>query len=337
MSLYRTELRRLFKRRLTRLMMGLLILGLAGIAAAFSVTSHHIGPAELASAQQQAEASYQQVLRDQQEQVRECRAAQERGESISDRYPPDCGEGFLPRREEFQTDWYLPYQFNFREEFDTFLSVFAGIFVLFAFIVGASFVGAEWSTGGMMNLLLWRPKRLTVLGTKLAALLTGMLGLALGLGALWTLAFWLIARYRGTTGKLTSGLWQSLGLTGARGLGLVLAVAVIAFGLASIGRHTAMALGVAVAVGVLSEIGLRTVLHVAGVHFADRYVLSSYALSWFLKKWPLQDYAACDFAQGVCRPAEYVVTWQHSAWVFGLGTLAVLVTSLWLMRRRDVA
>ena len=39
---------------------------------------------------------------------------------------------------------------------------FAAILALVGFVIGASFVGAEWSTGGMMNLLLWRPKRLTV-------------------------------------------------------------------------------------------------------------------------------------------------------------------------------
>ena len=40
-------------------------------------------------------------------------------------------------------------------------------------MIGASFVGAEWNSGGMMNLLLWRPQRLKVLSTKLAALLAG--------------------------------------------------------------------------------------------------------------------------------------------------------------------
>ena len=72
----------------------------------------------------------------------------------------------------------MPYQFDFREEFGAFISIFAGILALFGFVVGASFVGAEWNTGGMMNLLLWRPKRLPVLFTKLAALLSAVLGLS---------------------------------------------------------------------------------------------------------------------------------------------------------------
>ena len=335
MNLYRTELRRLFKRRLTRLLLALLILGLGGIVAAFSVASHKIGPTEIAAAQARADANYQQVVHDQQERARACQDAKARGENITDRYPPNCDFG-QPQREDFQSTWYLPYQFEFRKEFATFLSVFAGILALFAFIVGASYVGAEWHTGGMMNLLLWQPRRLRVLGTKLAALLTGLLAVAVPLGALWTLAFWLIGRYDGITGKLTSGMWQSFALTGTRGIGLVLAIAVIGFGLASIGRHTAMALGAAVAVGVVSEIGLRVALGMAGVRFSERYVLSTYAASWFTKRYVLEDYRACNFVQGSCQPAQYTVTWQQSAWVFGLGTLVVLVTAVWMMRRRNI-
>jgi len=53
------------------------------------------------------------------------------------------------------------------------VTTFAAVLALVAYIVGASFVGAEWSSGGMMNLLLWRPRRLQVLGTKLAVLRRG--------------------------------------------------------------------------------------------------------------------------------------------------------------------
>ena len=55
-------------------------------------------------------------------------------------------------------------------------------------------------------------------------------------------------------------MWQSFALDGARGIGLILAVAAIGFGLASLGRHTAMALGAAIGVFVISEIGLRIAL-----------------------------------------------------------------------------
>ena len=62
--------------------------------------------------------------------------------------------------------------------------LFGGMLALFGFAVGASFVGAEWHSGGMMNLLLWRPRRLALLAQKLGALLLSVLASGLALGAL---------------------------------------------------------------------------------------------------------------------------------------------------------
>jgi ABC-2 type transport system permease protein len=336
MSLYTTELRRLFKRRITRLMLVLLVLGLATIAAAFSFNSHKVGPAQIAAAEARAEAEFRQQVQFHENEVRNCEAAKARGDVGSDQFPPDCGREWAPTRENFQAQWYMPYQFEFRKEFGIFISIFAGILALFGFIVGASYIGAEWHTGGMMNLLLWRPKRLTVLFTKLAALLSTLLGLSLVLGALWTAAFWLIGRYDGLTGKMTQGAWESFALDGARAVGLVLAIAAISFGLASLGRHTAMALGVAVGVTVISEIGVRIIMGIIGTPFGDRYVVSTYALAWFQKKWTIFDYQACNFRQGECAPSELAITWQDSGLVFGVATVLVLAAATWAMRRRDV-
>jgi hypothetical protein len=337
MNLFRAELRRLFKRRLTRYTLVLMILGFIAIAGAFSASSEKIGPSQLAAAQAQAtreeDFSRQQAERDR----ADCERAKETGVA-DERFPADfdCAQITGPPPGAFDPKWYLPYQFDFRGEFNIFIAVFCGILGLFAFLVGASYVGAEWNSGGMMNLLLWRPKRLTVLLTKLGVLLGSMLVIGLSLGALWTVALWFIGRYDGQLGKLTPGAWQSFALDGARGLGLVLAVATVGFCLASIGRHTAMALGAAVALGVVSEMGVRIALSIVGVPFADRFVLSTYATSWFLKEYTLVDYASCNFVQGACEPKELIVTWQESALIFGVGTALVLATAMWLMRRRDI-
>jgi ABC-2 type transport system permease protein len=335
-GLVRAEFRRLFKRRVTRLMLVLLVLGLGTIITAFSLASHKIGPGEVAAAEAEATSQYEQSVRDHQRMVTECEAAKARGENV-DQFGPDCGRDFAPQREQFSSEWYLPYEFNFRDEFAVFISVFAGIVALAAYIIGASYVGAEWHSGGMMNLLLWRPRRLSVLFTKLGVLLTSVLGVSAVLGALWTVALWLIGKYDGQTGKMTPGAWESFAISGARGVGLVLAVGAVAFGLASLGRHTAMALGVAIGVGVVSEVGLRIALNIAGVKFAERYHLSTYVLAWFEKRWTLEDWNACNFSfSGECAPDTFVVTWQQSALVFGVGTAAVLIAATWLMRSRDV-
>jgi hypothetical protein len=174
-----------------------------------------------------------------------------------------------------------------------------------------------------------------VLLTKLGVLLGSVLAIGLTLGALWTAVFWLIGRFDGRLGRLTAGAWQSFAIDGARGLGLVLATAAVAFGLASVGRHTAMALGAAVAVAVISEIGVRIATSAAGVQFGDRFVLSTYAIAWFAKEYVLFDWSApCQ--NTFCEPPEFVVTWQQSAVVFGIGLAVVLFAALWTMRRRDI-
>lgn len=337
MSLYVTELRRLTKRRLTRLLLVLLLLGLAGVATVFSFSSHKLSPQVVAAAEAEADAQYHKAIKEWERSVADCDAAKARGENTEERFGPNCGRDWQPQPEMFDPKWNLPYQFDFRAEFPMFIAVFAGAVALFAFLVGASFVGAEWSTGGMMNLLLWRPKRLAVLGTKLAALLTTVLGVSLVLGALWTLAFWLIGTYRGTTAKMTAGVWSSIALDGLRAVGLILAVGAVAFALASLGRHTAMALGAAVAVFAISEVAIRIAVSVLSVPFGDRYSLSTYAQAWFMKQVQLFDFEACEFAKGECKPAELLITWQDSALVFGVGGALVLVAAFWMMHRRDIS
>jgi ABC-2 type transport system permease protein len=338
MSLYRTELRRLAKRRVTRVMLGLLALTMVGIVLALGASSQRIGPEQLAAAQATADDHYEQNRREHERTVQECRAAEARGEEdVVARYGPDCGADFAPKREDFSADWFLPYQFNFRLEFAGMLTIFVGLMGAFAFMVGASFVGAEWSSGGMANLLLWRPERATVLGAKLGALLTALTGLAVGLGALWTGGIWLVAEIAGTTDGMTTGAWTSFALTGARLLGLVLVAGAVAFGLASLGRHTATAFGVLVAVLVVGEVGLHILLDEVGAAFPGRFLPSTYLLAWMEKSWLLVDFSSCGPSAGVCRPAEYLVTWQQSGALFAVVAALVLGAAFWAIRRRDVS
>ncbi|MFG1916408.1 ABC transporter permease subunit [Micromonospora sp. NPDC048898] len=337
MSLFRTELRRLTKRRFTRYMTLLGLLVLAAVVVGVFFTNQKIGAAQYAQAEREADQQYQaQVHWSEQERVA-CEQAKTAG-TTNNRYPEDCSVITPPSRDQFSAEWYLPSTFDFRETFDETLIPFAAIFALVGFVVGASFVGAEWSTGGMMNLLLWRPKRLTVLLTKLAALLTGMLAVTLPAAVLWFAGFWAIANFRGTTEKMTSGAWQSSVLTGVRGLVLVLVVTTIGFALASLGRHTAMALGGVVAVMVVGQFGLGILLSMAGVRFAEAWLLPTYMLAWMTKTVKLEDWNSCNATfSGECKPATMDITWQQSSILLSVAVVVILGASLWVMRRRDIS
>jgi ABC-2 type transport system permease protein len=337
MSLVKAERRRFFKRRLTRLMILFLLLAMGTIVTVTALNTTKIGPAEVAAAQARAQ---EETEREQAFAAREradCEAAKESG-STDDRFPPDmdCSQIRGPQPGDIEAKWFLPHQFTFKDEFEPLILAFAGMLALFGFVVGASYVGAEWSSGGMMNLLLWRPRRMPVLLIKLSTALAGVLGVGLVLGAGWTAGLWLISKYDGDVSGMTQGTWESFALTGARGFGLALALTAIGVCLASFGRHTAMALGVAIGATMLVEVGARIALDMTDVALADRYMLSTYGLAWVLKSWKLEDYNVCDWSLGQCEPRTLLITWQDSAPVFGAMVVVALVLAFWSIRRRDV-
>ncbi|WBB78939.1 ABC transporter permease subunit [Micromonospora sp. WMMD882] len=338
MSLYTTELRRLGKRRFTRYMTLIGLLVLAAVAVGTFLTNERIGPAQRATAERQAQAEYEQQIRFTEQERVECQRAETAGEPKNGRWPEDCAQITPPPRDAFQAQWYLPSTFDFRENFGGVLTTYAAILVLVAFVVGASFVGAEWSTGGMMNLLLWRPRRTGVLLTKLAALLTGVAAVTL-LGTLvWTAAFWAVGTFRGSTEGMTGGAWQSFALTGLRGFALVLVAAVIGFALASAGRHTAFALGGVLAVAVVGQFGLGIVLSLANAKFPEAWLLPTYALAWMSKQVKLENYQACNYSTvSGCQPDTLTITWQQSSALFAVGLVLALGAALWGIRRRDIA
>ncbi|MFI7603725.1 ABC transporter permease subunit [Micromonospora sp. NPDC049366] len=337
MSLYRTELRRLVKRRFTRYMTLLGLLVLAAVVVGVFFSNQKIDAAAHARAERQAEQQYQDQVRYSEQERASCERDKAAGVN-ADRYPPDCEMISAPPREAFEAKWFLPSTFNFREAFPETLIPFAAILALVGFVVGASFVGAEWNTGGMMNLLLWRPKRLTVLLSKLAALLTGVVAVTVTSGLLWFGGFWLVATFRGSTEKMTAGAWQSFALTGLRGLALVVVISAIGFALASLGRHTAMALGGVVAVMVVGQFGLGILLDMAGVKFAEAWLLPTYALAWMTKKVTLENWDACNATfTGECKPETLDVTWQQSSVLLSVGVVVILGAALWAMRRRDIS
>jgi ABC-type transport system involved in multi-copper enzyme maturation permease subunit len=335
MSLYKAETRRLVKRRFTKLFVlgGLVVL--AAVAVGMFLSNQKIGPEQIASARAQAQADLQASVADTQRYRTECQAAQ--GTPKAADFPAGCDDIIDPTQENFRVDWYMPATLEFREKFPDMVTTLAAIMALVAFIVGASFVGAEWSSGGMMNLLLWRPQRVRVLATKLAAFLVGLTALTVVVEAAWTGLFYLIAQSRGSTASMTSGAWQSIALMELRALAVVIVGGAVGFGLASIGRHTAMALGVVVAVAVVFQFGLGAVLGLANIKFAEAYLIPVWLIAWMSESYRIEDSSSCDFsATGGCQPETLTLTWQMAA--PGLAAIFILVVgaSLWTMRSRDV-
>ena len=334
MSLYKAETRRLVKRRFTKLFVVCGLLVLAAVAAGVFLSNQKVSPETVAQAKAEAQAAYQQSVEDTNRALQECQAAQ--GTAKANDYPPKC-DITPPQQADFDPQWYMPASFDFRSKFPSMVSTLAAVLALVAFIIGASFVGAEWSSGGMMNLLLWRPRRMQVLGTKLAVLLAGTTVLTVVLDAIWTAGFYAIAMAHGSTAKMTSGAWQSIALMEARALALVLVAGALGFGLASIGRHTAMALGVAIGVIVVLQFGVGAVLGLANVKFPELYLAPFWIIAWMNKQYVAENYQTCDFSPtGGCQPDTLTITWQMAGAAMVLLFVLVVGGAMWTMRKRDI-
>ena len=146
--------------------------------------------------------------------------------------------------------------FNARFELTSLPDVFLGtslILVIGGWILGASFVGAEWHAGTMTTLLTWEPRRGRVIAAKIAAALVWVFALSLAIQAVLGGVLWLDAVTRGVTaGADAAWMVETLGVA-LRAAVLATFGAAVGFGFAAIGRNTAAALGVGFAYVVIVE------------------------------------------------------------------------------------
>jgi hypothetical protein len=344
--LFRAEWYRFFARRFTLIMVAIAVGLTAIVLINASSNSAKIDAAAMAAAQRQADEQTAANEDARQRSLAQCQADFAADPTnAANQWGPDCSylmKAYPPA----EPEWFLPNSFNLADELEDTLAILAVIITLVGFIVGASFIGAEWSTNSMTNLLLWRPNRLTVLGAKLAAALAGVAVIGIGLTCLWTAGFWALAKFDGTIGHTTAGFWKSILLTDVRALALTLGATVLGFSLASLGRRTAMALGVGTAYGLL-EIGSFLYFGLFGDELSDRYRLSTYVAAWMTKSYTLNEPpVAIVAAPGGPGPVGYcdqincykpvVINLGDAAWVLGTVVGAVLLLAAINMRQRDV-
>ncbi|NES31996.1 ABC transporter permease [Micromonospora terminaliae] len=335
MNLVRAELERLAARRFVQLMVLLLAVAFALTVATTLAGSHRPTPVELSRAQAQAA-----------EEVRNMELAHDRCLRIkagtvtpdeNDYLPRDCAQIDPALMEKLPSaSDYLSGVFVFANEAEPLLYFLVAFLAMFGFLVGASYIGADLNSGGVVNLLLWRPRRFAVLGAKLGTLLGGLLGLSALASVVYLGVFWLIGEASGLTGRMGGGFWSSLAAVWVRGLVLVLLAAALGFALATLGRHTSAALGTVAAYLVVWELGARLVFQILSVTRPDRFMLSSYLAAWLSGEARFWDNDACsgDIA-GFCD-GYYSLGWAPGLVVLLALTAALVVGAFTAFRRRDL-
>jgi hypothetical protein len=218
-----SEMMRFRSRRLVKWMTVLSVLGLALAGFLVFINSEAEGPRAVSTGSIESSSLYQDCISN---------ADPPSGESIEE----FCSE--IAQQESFAQDE----RFFFSGMDEIFIGVTLPIAML-AFVLGASFMGAEWQKGTMTTTLTWENRRWAVFGAKAVVVIIGSLALFVMLQALLTLFMLPSALFRGTTEGLDAAWWQDTGATLARCAAATVVAGVLGMSVASLGRNTAAALG----------------------------------------------------------------------------------------------
>ncbi|MGH2635939.1 MAG: ABC transporter permease [Actinomycetota bacterium] len=118
------------------------------------------------------------------------------------------------------------------------------LFVIGGWLIGSSFVGAEWQAGTMTTLLTWEPRRLRVLVAKALACAVGVAVVVVVLQAVFGSILALVASTRGSTAGvddefLRSVVWLALRISAVSAIGALLGLAI-----AMVARNTGASIGI---------------------------------------------------------------------------------------------
>ncbi len=209
----------------------------------------------------------------------------------------------------------------------------AALSAALAFLIGATWIGAEWSTRSIVALLFWVPRRMTVIGTKV-----GVLVLAAALFGVLTQAAWLamagvLRAFVGVDEALPDGFWSTLLQTQGRGVLLTVFAALLGFGLANLVRNTGAALGIAFVYVVVVETAVRALRP-----RWDPFLLTTNALGLVqdggltLQYWDDQ----APVTDGPQLPVEYFVGHLQAGLLLTAVTVVVVGAGAVLFSRRDL-
>lgn len=229
MGMLATELRRMWSRRLVKLLGASVVLALlAGATIGFFNSSR-----DTASALQETRAQRRRA-------IQEC-------ESGGFQFPRQNRRGFdLEKacRRAVGTHQAPDPGLDYRQMQEVLLAISPPLAIL-CLLLGASFVGAEWQKETITTTLTWEPRRARLLAAKFAAVALAGFAFSVVMGLVLAASLWPVAALRGSTSDLDAAWLRS-----ASGIGLRMALlggltAVVGCAIATVARNTTAALGVA--------------------------------------------------------------------------------------------
>jgi hypothetical protein len=319
-SLLRAEFHRFRSRRFLQV---LLVLALLGWLAAVVIALTQVGvpdSGDLAQAQQrlEQEVTVQEGFRQQ------CLEETDGGEAA-------CGPPI--RAEDFRVEDFVGTSpFDFASAGQGGAAGFAGAAAIIGFLVGATWIGAEWSTRSLVALLFWVPQRLRVMAAKITVLVVAAALFGVLMQLAWLAMAGILDAFAGSGEPLPDGFWGTLLALQMRSVLLVVLVALIGFGLANLTRNTGAALGV----GFVYFSILETALRVLRPSW-EPWLLSNNAVALVAPGGTtlfVQDGAPGP--DGMVQPTEYVITNLQGGLYLGIVTAVAVGVGVVLFTRRDI-
>ena len=210
----------------------------------------------------------------------------------------------------------------FAEKLPEGANIVAGLLSVCAFLMGATYAGADWAAGTVQSLLTWEPRRFRVVVAKAVALAVTITALGvLLLGAVTGIAA-LASSRGGTFDGAPDDLWRTVALADLRALALGILMAWLAFAIASLTRNTGVALGVGFVYFAILEQLLRVV-----AQWLNPYLIGNAIAIWIGGRMRIDSGGSSTFE--FTRPAAAAVLVAYS-----VGLLAFMTA---LFARRDVS
>ena len=203
-----------------------------------------------------------------------------------------------------------------------------------AFLIGASFVGAEFSSGAIGNWLTFEPRRLRVYGSKLLGVAIGMAPVAVVVLAIMLAGTYLIIGHLGTTAGTTGKVWGELAGTAGRSVLLTAAAGALGGVFGLLLRHTAAAIGIAMGYlvlveGVFGGFLMQVQPWLVRLNF-DAWV--KHGTKYYVEKCQVMTDGGYN-----CTGIEKTLSFEHGAWYLGIATVVLLALGAAVFSRRDIS
>lgn len=309
------EIRRLYFRRLVRIVVPLLLALVTVILVVDGYNSAKSSPAAEAAYQQRRADAYDRDV-----------AFFERESGGAEGFEPPPKEEFLQNPDDCfgpetcSVSRKRPYVTRTKlKEFGIGVGVICAIAT---FLLGASAAGAEWSAGTMQSLLYWESRRVRVVFAKVLGLFAVVAVTVVAAEALFSAGAVVAGELRGTTDGLTSGVWTSHLLLVLRAVGMATFAAVLGFSVAFGTRVTAAAVGI----GFIYFAVLQQLL-VVWKPWLLRYMIAPVIAGWL-------DYGI-DFEVGEGRPTLRLSGPRAGLTLAVYAAVMVTAATVWF-RQRDV-